>query len=118
MHVHAAMDLEAKLAVLMSLAADDREGTPDSNRAVPVRIRNAGAAGALGPLNLRNVRVPGRGRATLLRVLMTNACSFNCHYCPMRRDRDMPRTLLKPEELVKIFMEAHLRGWCSVLFIT
>ena len=34
----------------------------------------------------------------LLRILMTNACALNCHYCPMRRDRDMRRTLLKPEE--------------------
>jgi predicted DNA-binding helix-hairpin-helix protein len=49
---------------------------------------------------------------------MTNACSFNCHYCPMRRDREMPRTLLKPEELVRIFLAARRRGWCEGLFIT
>jgi predicted DNA-binding helix-hairpin-helix protein len=36
----------------------------------------------------------------------------------MRRDRAMPRTLLKPEELVKIFLDAFHRGWCSGLFIT
>jgi predicted DNA-binding helix-hairpin-helix protein len=55
---------------------------------------------------------------SLLRILMTNACSYNCHYCPMRRDRPMPRTLLKPEELVRIFLAAHQRGWCQGLFIT
>jgi predicted DNA-binding helix-hairpin-helix protein len=49
---------------------------------------------------------------------MTNACSFNCHYCPMRRDREMPRTLLKPEELVRIFLAARAKGWCEGLFIT
>jgi predicted DNA-binding helix-hairpin-helix protein len=54
----------------------------------------------------------------LLRILMTNACSFNCHYCPMRRDRNMPRALLKPHELVRIFLEARRRGWCEGLFIT
>ena len=57
-------------------------------------------------------------RMSLLRILMTNACTFNCHYCPMRRDRSMPRTLLKPEELVRIFLGAHRRGWCEGLFIT
>ena len=36
----------------------------------------------------------------------------------MRRDRPMPRTLLKPEELVRIFLGAHQRGWCQGLFIT
>lgn len=107
------MDLKEKLAVLMSCAGDDREGVP-----APPRLRHANASGALGPLNLRKVRIPGRGSATLLRVLMTNACSFNCHYCPMRRDREMPRTLLTPEELVRIFIQARARGWCDGLFIT
>ena len=30
----------------------------------------------------------------------------------------MPRTLLKPEELVRIFLGALQRGWCEGLFIT
>jgi predicted DNA-binding helix-hairpin-helix protein len=30
----------------------------------------------------------------------------------------MPRTLIRPEELVRIFLAAHSRGWCQGLFIT
>jgi predicted DNA-binding helix-hairpin-helix protein len=105
------MDLEQKLDVLMSLAADDREG-------LPPRLRHTKEVGALRPLNIRNLRPAPGTRMSLLRILMTNACSYNCHYCPMRRDRPMPRTLLKPEELVRIFLEAHRRGWCQGLFIT
>jgi len=104
-------DLEQKLELLMSLAVDDREG-------LPPRLQHTNEVGALRPLNIRQLR-PGPGRrVSLLRILMTNACSYNCHYCPMRRDRPMPRTLLKPEELVRIFMGAHQRGWCQGLFIT
>jgi len=104
-------DLDRKLNILMSLAADDREG-------LPPRLRHTKDVGALRPLNIRHLR-PGPGmRMSLLRILMTNACSYNCHYCPMRRDRPMPRTLLKPEELVRIFLGAHQRGWCQGLFIT
>jgi predicted DNA-binding helix-hairpin-helix protein len=107
----AELDLEQKLAMLMALAAHDREG-------LPPRLRHTKEVGALRPLNLRTVH-PGPGmRTTLLRVLMTNACSYNCHYCPMRRDREMPRSLLKPEELVRIFLDARRRGWCEGLFIT
>lgn len=113
-----AMTLERKLELLISLAGDDRDGAPGRERTLPPRLRNANGAGALRALNIRDLRVPGRGRMSLLRILMTNACSFNCHYCPMRRDREMPRTLLKPEELVRIFMEALRRGWCSGLFVT
>src|SRR5918992_562323 len=105
------MDLDQKLDLLMSLAADDREG-------LPPRLQHTKEVGALRPLNIRQLRpLPGK-RTALLRVLMTNACSFNCHYCPMRRDRPMPRTLLKPEELVRIFLGARQRGWCEGLFIT
>jgi len=103
--------LEQKLDVLMALATDDREG-------LPPRLQNTRSVGALRPLNIRNLRPAPGMRMTLLRILMTNACSYNCHYCPMRRDRPMPRTLLKPEELVRIFLAAHQRGWCQGLFIT
>jgi predicted DNA-binding helix-hairpin-helix protein len=105
------MTLERKLEVLMSMASDDRDSPPP-------RLKHSHDVGALRPLNIRNLR-PGTGfQTSLLRVLMTNACSYNCHYCPMRRDRPMPRTLLRPEELVRIFLEAHRRGWCQGLFIT
>lgn len=111
------LQLEDKLAILMSLAADDRDSA--GGRPLPPRLRNASAAGVLRPLNLRNVRPSnGGGRRRLLRILMTNACSFNCRYCPMRRDRELPRTLLKPEELVRIFTGALQRGWCDGLFLT
>jgi predicted DNA-binding helix-hairpin-helix protein len=103
--------LERKLDVLMSLAADDREG-------LPPRLQHTKDVGALRPLNIRNLRPRPGSRMSLLRILMTNACSYNCHYCPMRRDRSMPRTLLKPEELVRIFLGAHERGWCQGLFVT
>jgi predicted DNA-binding helix-hairpin-helix protein len=108
----AGSSLEQKLDLLMSLAVDDRDGEP------PPRLRHTKEVGALRPLNLRNLRLGPGQRTTLLRVLMTNACSFNCHYCPMRRDRELPRTLLKPEELVRVFLGARARGWCEGLFIT
>lgn len=114
------MDLAQKLSFLMALAGTDREGANGSAPVMPPpRLRNAGAAGALRPLNIRPVRAGSTGPTRpLLRILMTNACSFNCHYCPMRRDRNMPRALLKPHEMVRMFLDAHQRGWCSGLFIT
>src|SRR5438093_5129343 len=115
------IELEQKLAILMSLAATDHEGFAGRDPSIPLppRLRHANDVGALRPLNFRTVRPGSRGaQTTLLRILMTNACSFNCHYCPMRRDREMPRTLLKPGELVRVFLAAHRRGWCEGLFIT
>jgi predicted DNA-binding helix-hairpin-helix protein len=105
-------DLEQKLDTLMALAEDDRDGPP-----LPPRLRHARRSGSLGPLNIRRLR-SGDRETRLLRILMTNACVYNCHYCPMRRDRNMPRTLLKPEELVRVFLGARARGWVDGLFVT
>jgi predicted DNA-binding helix-hairpin-helix protein len=105
-------DLARKLDTLISLAQDDREGPP-----TPPRLRHARESGSLGPLNIRRLKSSGR-ETRLLRILMTNACSYNCHYCPMRRDRNLPRTLLKPDELVRIFLGALQRGWVDGLFVT
>lgn len=107
--------LEQKIATLMAEAADDADGA--SPGALPPRLRHANAVGALRPLNIRDLRYAA-GRTRLLRILMTNACSYNCHYCPMRRDRALPRTLLKPEELARIFAGALRRNWCDGLFVT
>src|SRR5678816_3022425 len=114
------LDLDAKIELLMTLAGDDREASPSLSpalKSLPPRLRNATGVGALRPLNLRTVRTGAGGKTTLLRILMTNACSFNCHYCPMRRDRNLPRALLKPHEVVRIFLDARARGWCEGLFI-
>lgn len=109
------LSLEQKIATLMADAADDTDSaTP---RALPPRLRHANEVGALRPLNIRDLRYSA-GRTRLLRILMTNACSYNCHYCPMRRDRSMPRTLLKPGELARIFAGALRRNWCDGLFVT
>ena len=91
-----ALPLDEKLDLLMTLARDDREGfgggsPPVDDRALPPRLRHFNEVGALRPLNLRKVTMGTGRRTSLLRILMTNACSFNCHYCPMRRDRSMPR---------------------------
>ena len=77
-------DLDHKLQVLMSLATEDREG-------LPPRLRNAQSPDTLRPLNIRTLAPMPGSRVRLLRILMTNACSYNCLYCPMRRDREMPR---------------------------
>jgi predicted DNA-binding helix-hairpin-helix protein len=111
-------DIDAKISLLMGYAADDREGPPE--RPLPTRLKNAegDGVGALRPINIRMVSGPGRKRVRLLRILMTNACTFNCHYCPMRRDRELPRALLKPHEIVRVFFEARRRDWCEGLFLT
>ena len=59
------LDLDAKIALLMSLAAEDREGGPGATRACPCRpgCATRTEVGALRPFNLRTVRSSGPRRA-------------------------------------------------------
>jgi predicted DNA-binding helix-hairpin-helix protein len=53
-----------------------------------------------------------------MRVLMSNACSFSCGYCPLRAGREVRRAALTPEEVGEGFMALHRRGLASGLFLT
>lgn len=72
----------------------------------------------LDPINIRDLIVPGVGNRRIFRILLTNACSFSCDYCPMRAERDLPRRALEPASLARLFMTAFRRGWCDGLFVT
>ncbi|MCP4229081.1 MAG: radical SAM protein, partial [bacterium] len=63
-------------------------------------------------------KLPGGGCAPMLKVLMTDLCDYNCAYCAFRKDRDVPRDTLQPEELTRGFGELVRRGAVGGIFIS
>jgi predicted DNA-binding helix-hairpin-helix protein len=63
-------------------------------------------------------KLPAGGCAPVLKVLMTNVCENNCAYCAHRRDRDVPRGTITPEELAKSLGELVRRGAVGGAFIS
>jgi len=51
------------------------------------------------------VALPNGGYTILLKTLLSNACSNDCKYCPLRSEADVLRCTLQPEETANIFME-------------
>ena len=39
---------------------------------------------------------------SLLKILMTNYCIYDCKYCINRKDNDIERAILSPDEIVKL----------------
>jgi len=56
------MTLDQKLDLLITLAGDDHERAGGKERTLPPRLRHTKDVGALRPLNIRDLRVPGKGR--------------------------------------------------------
>lgn len=61
----------------------------------------------------------GDGRCiSLLKVLMTNECVYDCKYCRNRCSNDIPRATFTPEELCTLTMEFYRRNYIEGLFLS
>ncbi len=55
---------------------------------------------------------------SLLKVLFTNRCEYNCAYCVNRRDNDVPRASFEPEELARLTIDFYRRNYIEGLFLS
>ena len=54
----------------------------------------------------------GDGRCiSLLKVLYTNECIYDCKYCINRRSNDVPRASFTPEELAELTISFYKRNY-------
>ena len=61
----------------------------------------------------------GDGRCiSLLKILYTNECVFDCHYCINRRSNDVERASFTPEEICQLTMEFYRRNYIEGLFLS
>lgn len=108
------MDVMEKLQILADSAKYDVACTSSgSNR--------KGTAGAIG-----NSIAPGichtfsaDGRCiSLLKILYTNHCIFDCKYCINRSSNDIIRTSFTPEEVCRLTIEFYRRNYIEGLFLS
>lgn len=55
---------------------------------------------------------------TLLKVLMTNCCVYDCKYCVNRRSNDTKRAAFTPEELADLTINFYRRNYIEGLFLS
>lgn len=55
---------------------------------------------------------------SLLKVLMTNCCIYDCKYCVNRASNDCRRTAFTPEELAELTIEFYRRNYIEGLFLS
>ena len=53
---------------------------------------------------------------SLLKILMSNDCIYDCKYCPNRRSADVPRASVTPEEICELVIEFYRRNYIEGLF--
>ena len=55
---------------------------------------------------------------SLLKILMTNYCAYDCQYCVNRRSNDVPRAEATPEEICELVMNFYKRNYIEGLFLS
>lgn len=55
---------------------------------------------------------------SLLKILMTNSCIYNCEYCINRRENERVRVSFSPEEVVNLTVNFYRRNYIEGLFLS
>ena len=55
---------------------------------------------------------------SLLKILMSNECLYDCEYCPNRRSADVPRARLTPDEICELTINFYRRNYIEGLFLS
>ena len=55
---------------------------------------------------------------SLLKILLTNECIYDCKYCLNRCSNDVPRATFTPEEICTLTMEFYRRNYIEGLFLS
>ena len=64
------------------------------------------------------VTLPSGGTSVLLKTLMSNVCTNDCKYCPLREQMDVRRCSLRPEETAKVFLDYYNQRKVFGLFLS
>ena len=108
------MDIREKLEILADAAKYDVScSSSGSNR----KNKNNGLGnGSMGGI-CHSYSEDGRC-ISLLKILMTNACIYNCEYCINRRENDTQRATFSPEEVANLTMNFYRRNYIEGLFLS
>lgn len=108
------LSLEEKLKILSAAARYDVSCTSSG-------VDRKGEKGALGNAAACGIchSFAADGRCiSLLKVLLSNECAFDCKYCMNRASNDIPRASFTPEELCSLTVQFYRRNYIEGLFLS
>jgi putative DNA modification/repair radical SAM protein len=111
------MELTEKLEILADAAKYDascassgapkRDSTGDSK-----------GIGATNGMGICHSYTPDGRCVSLLKILLTNFCIYDCQYCVNRRSSNVPRARFSVDEVVKLTHDFYLRNYIDGLFLS
>ncbi|KRB50892.1 radical SAM protein [Rhizobium sp. Root708] len=108
--------LKERLAILSDAAKYDASCASSGTTK-----RDSGASGGLGSTEgagICHAYAPDGRCISLLKILLTNFCIFDCAYCVNRSSSNVERARFTPEEVVWLVLEFYRRNYIEGLFLS
>jgi putative DNA modification/repair radical SAM protein len=110
------MEIADKLAILADAAKYD---VSCSSSAAPKRSsKGKDGLGSTTAMGICHSFTPDGRCVSLLKVLLTNFCIYDCQYCINRRSSDVPRARFRAEEVVQLTIDFYRRNYIEGLFLS
>ncbi len=108
------MEIKAKLRILADAAKYDASCASSGSK----RGRAEGGLGNTTGVGICHSYTPDGRCVSLLKLLLTNYCIYDCSYCVNRISSDTPRARFTPEEVVFLTTEFYKRNYIEGLFLS
>lgn len=110
------MELERKLAILADAAKYDASC---ASSGAPKRTAAPGKGmGSTTSMGICHSYTPDGRCVSLLKILLTNFCLYDCVYCVNRRSSDTPRARFAVQEVVDLTLSFYRRNYIEGLFLS
>src|SRR6201985_260066 len=107
--------LSAKLRVLADAAKYDASC---ASSGAPKRSAGKDGLGSTTGAGICHAYTPDRRCVSLLKILLTNYCLFDCAYCINRRSSNVRRARFTVDEVVTLTVEFYKRNYIEGLFLS
>lgn len=111
------LDTRAKLSILADAAKYDASCASSGTS----KRDSSGKKGGLGSTEGSGIchsYAPDGRCISLLKILLTNACVFDCHYCINRKSSNVQRARFTVEEVVDLTLSFYRRNYIEGLFLS
>ena len=112
----AQLDAQSKLKILADAAKYDASCA--SSGMAKRDSRGGSGVGSTEGMGICHAYAPDGRCISLLKILLTNSCIFDCHYCINRKSSNVRRARFTVEEVVQLTLSFYRRNYIEGLFLS
>ena len=112
----AQLDLQSKLAILADAAKYDASCA--SSGTSKRDSRGGKGVGSSEGMGICHAYAPDGRCISLLKILLTNSCIFDCAYCINRKSSNVRRARFTAQEVVRLTLDFYKRNYIEGLFLS